>query len=580
MALDTLALECIKEELRKKLIGAKIEKVYQPEKDEIMLTLRTFSGSFKLTLSASPTNPRIHFQTTPKENPKTPPMFCMLLRKHLTSGKVSDIKNIEGDRILIFDIESYNELGDLTTKHLIVEIMGRHSNIILTHSDMTIIDSIKHIDFTMSSVRQVLPGGKYELAPSQEKVPILSEKIKDFSLKTPDENMRIDKLLLSQIGGISPLTAREISFRTFGRADIFSSECESFTDLNKTIKNFSKPDFRPSIIKERESGRILDFSAIDILQYESLADIIYYDNLSELLEDFYSSKDSAERIKQKSADILKILSNNIAKISKKISILNKTLLDAKDKDKHKKYGDLITANLFKISQGDEFCYVTDYYSETLDEIKIPLKPELTPSKNAQRYYKLYNKAKTAEVEAAIQLENAKNDLEYLESTLTLAENSQTEGDINAIRAELTDLGYIKARKTKKKQPDSVSKPHHFISSDGFDIFVGKNNTQNDKLTLKFANSSDMWFHTKNIHGSHVIIKLGLDKNIPDRTILEAAGLAAYFSKARESSNVPVDYTVIKNVKKPNGAKPGMVIYDSYNTIYVNPKLIENQEEKR
>ena len=579
MALDTLALECIKEELRKKLLGAKVEKVYQPEKDEIMLTLRTFSGSFKLTLSASPTNPRIHFQTTPKENPKTPPMFCMLLRKHLTSGKVSDIKNIEGDRILIFDIESYNELGDLTTKHLIMEIMGRHSNIILTHSDMTIIDSIKHIDFTMSSVRQVLPGGKYELAPPQEKVPILSEKIKDFSLKTPDENTRIDKLLLSQIGGISPLTAREITYRTFGRADIFSSECESFTGLNKTIKTFSKPDFRPCIIKEHESGRILDFSSIDILQYESLADIIYYDNLSELLEDFYSSKDSAERIKQKSADILKILSNNIAKISKKISILNKTLLDAKDKEKHKKYGDLITANLFKISQGDEFCYVTDYYSETLDEIKIPLKPELTPSKNAQRYYKLYNKAKTAEVEAAIQLENAKNDLEYLESTLALVENSQTEGDINAIRSELTDLGYIKARKTKKKQQDATSKPHHFISSDGFDIFVGKNNTQNDKLTLKFANSSDMWFHTKNIHGSHVIIKLGLDKNIPDRTILEAAGLAAYFSKARESSNVPVDYTVIKNVKKPNGAKPGMVIYDSYNTVYVNPKLIDMEEKQ-
>ncbi len=579
MALDTLALECIKEELREKIIDGKVEKVYQPEKDEIMLSIRTFSNSYKLTLSASPVNPRIHFQTTPKENPKTPPMFCMLLRKHLTSGKIVDIRNVEGDRILIFDIESYNELGDLTVKHLIVEIMGRHSNIILTHSDLTIIDSIKHIDFTMSSVRQVLPGMKYEMAPPQDKVPILSKDIKDFSISMPEQNMRIDKLLLSKIGGISPLTAREITYRTFGRADISTNELDSLSDLTDTLKTFPKTNFKPCIITERESGRILDFSAIDIMQYESLADIKYYDNMSELLEDFYKAKDSAERIKQKSADILKILSNNIAKISKKIAILNKTLLDAKDKEKHKKYGDLITANLFKISTGDEFCYVTDYYSQNLDEIKIPLKPELSPSKNAQRYYKLYNKAKTAEVEAAIQLENAKNDLEYLESTLTLAENSQSEGDINAIRTELTDLGYIKARRTKKKQAEGTSKPHHFISSDGFDIYVGKNNTQNDKLTLKFANSSDMWFHTKNIHGSHVLIKLGTDKNIPDRTLLEAAGLAAYFSKARESSNVPVDYTIIKNVKKPNGAKPGMVIYDSYNTVYVNPKLIDMEEKK-
>ena len=575
MALDTLALECIKEELKKEIIGGKIEKVYQPEKDEIMIVIRTFSASFKLTLSASPTNPRIHFQTTSKENPKTPPMFCMLMRKHLTSGKIVDIRNIEGDRILIFDIESYNELGDLTTKHLIVEIMGRHSNIILTHSDMTIIDSVKHIDFTMSSVRQILPGGKYEMAPAQDKIPILSDKIKDFTLEKPEQNMAVDKLLLSKIGGISPLTSREIVYRLFGRSDVKIDEVDDLSALNEFIRKFSKTDFKPCIITERDSGRILDFSSIDIHQYESLADIKYYEKLSELLEVFYSSKDSAERIKQKSADILKILSNNIAKISKKVSILNKTLEDAKDKEKHKKYGDLITANLYQITTGDEFCYVTDYYSENLDEIKIPLKPELTPSKNAQRYYKLYNKAKTAEVEAAIQLENAKIDLEYLESTLILTENSQTEADINAIRTELGDLGYIKTRKTKKKQAEATSKPHHFISSDGFDIYVGKNNTQNDKLTLKFANSSDMWFHTKNIHGSHVLIKLGTDKNIPEQTMLEAAGLAAYFSKARESSNVPVDYTIIKNVKKPNGAKPGMVIYDSYNTVYVNPKLIEN-----
>ena len=293
-----------------------------------------------------------------------------------------------------------------------------------------------------------------------------------------------------------------------------------------------------------------------------MATINYYDSMNNLLDEFYTTKDSTERMKQKSADILKLLNNNISKLSKKINILSSTIKDAKNKNMHKKYGDLLTANLYTIKNGDKFAEVTDYYSETLDSISIPLSETLSPSQNAQRYYKLYNKAKNAEIEAAVQLKNAQEDLEYLESTL-------------AIRNELAEMGYFKIKRNNKKQAVITSKPHHYISSDGFDIYVGKNNTQNDKLTLKFANSSDIWFHTKKIHGSHVIIKLGIDKNVPDTTILEAAQLAAYYSKARNSSNVPVDYTTVKNVKKPNGAKPGMVIYDFYNTIYVTPKLPDN-----
>jgi len=575
MALDTLALKAVTDELKKAVIGGRIEKVYQPERDEITLNVRTYTDSYKLTVSASPTNPRIHFSSFNKNNPPTPPMFCMLMRKHISSGKIINIRNLDCDRIVIFDIESYNDLGDLTVKHLIVEIMGRHSNIILAHDNLTIIDSVKHIDFTMSSVRQILPGGLYELPPVQEKIPVLSEEISNFQLKSPETVTRIDKLLLSQISGISPLTAREITYRAFGKCDIKTNEIDSYDALYTVLKNISKEIFTPCIIKEKDSGRILDFSAIDITHYENLVTISYYDSMNKLLEDFYTTKDSTERMKQKSADIIKLLNNNIIKASKKISILSSTIEDAKNKDKYKKYGDLLTANLYAIKNGDKFAEVTDYYSENLESISIPLSENLSPTQNAQRYYKLYNKAKNAEIEAAVQLKNTREDLEYLESTLQLVENCTTESDINAIRNELAEMGYLKFRRNNKKQAAITSKPHHYVSSNGFDIYVGKNNTQNDKLTLKFANSSDIWFHTKKIHGSHVIIKLGIDKNVPDRTILEAAQLAAYYSKARNSSNVPVDYTTVKNVKKPNGAKPGMVIYDFYNTIYVTPKLPEN-----
>ncbi len=576
MAFDTIALGCITQELKNKIIGARVEKVYQPEKDEVELRIRSLSDSYRLTISASPTNPRIHFSQKSKSNPDTPPMFCMLMRKHLTSGKITAVSNPGFDRVIMLDIESYNELGDLTVKHLVAEIMGRHSNIILTNDDMTVIDSVKHIDFTMSSVRQVLPGGKYSPPPEQEKTPILSDDIAEFSVSPPEGNMRLDKLLLSQVGGISPLSAREIVYRAFGRCDILSEGFCEWEKLSNAVRDFAGEKFKPCIVFEKESGRTLDFSAVDIKQYQDAARIEYFCDMSTLLERFYSEKDSTERMKQKSADVVKILSNNITRTAKKINILRATLEDAKNKEKHKKYGDLLTANLYAVVPGAPFAEVVDYYSPTMEKTQIPLKKNLSPAQNAQRYYKLYNKAKTAETEAAAQLKNAAEDLEYLESTLSLAKNCTSEADIRAIREELGNLGYIKLHKNGKKQKQEVSKPHHYVSSDGFDIYVGKNNTQNDKLTLKFANSSDIWFHTKKIHGSHVIIKLGVDKDVQERTLREAAELAAFYSKARESSRVPVDYTEVRNVKKPNGAKPGMVIYDSYNTIYVNPKVIDEK----
>lgn len=574
MALDAPAVRCLVNEIKPLIINGRTDKISQPEKDEIIINIRTPENKLKLLLSASSTNPRIHFTAQSKQNPKTAPLFCMLLRKHIGSAKIIDIEQIGFERIVRLSFESYDELGDLTKKHIIIEIMGRHSNIIFVNDDMKIIDAVKHVDFTVSSVRQILPGLTYQYPPKQDKTPLTDISAQtefDFSLP-----QTADKSLMSAISGISPLTAREIVYTVFGRTDIKNAEL----NLNKQSalkaeairfsEQIKENKFSPCMIRENKSGKIRDFSSVNILQYESMAEIIPYESISLLLDDFYTMRDMHERMHQKSADLIKLLNNNIERITKKLNILRKTLSDAENKEKYKVAGDLLTANLYMLTDGMKSAEVTDYYAEGMPSVTIALDPQLSPSQNAQRYYKKYNKAKTAEIEAARQLETAQADLYYLESTLTALGNAETEADLNAIRAELAEQGYMKRRTSQKQQKQTRPQPLHFVSPDGFDVYVGKNNTQNDYLTLKMANSSDIWFHTKNIHGSHTVIKLGINKDVPDSTILFAAQLAAYYSKARESSQVPVDYTHIKNVKKPNGAKPGMVIYDSYNTLYVTP----------
>ncbi len=581
MAFDAAAVRYLTQELKENLINGRIDKIHQPEKDEITLHVRTLSGNFKLVLSASSAHPRVHFTDVAKKNPITAPMFCMLLRKHIGSGKITAVEQIGFERIIRLSIESYDELGDLTTKYLIAEIMGRHSNIILTTKDMTIIDCIKHIDFTISSVRQLLPGLTYVSPPPQDKTDLTDiSGTAEIDFSSPI--LSADKAVLSSIAGISPITAREIVYRALGRCDVKNGELTDsgknkiLYELVKLANDVKNNKFEPCMIVNSASGKLMDFSATLITQYEGMAEVKRFDSMSKLLDTFYATRDMHERMRQKSAGLVKLLNNNIERISKKLVILAKTLSDSENKDKYKMYGDLLMANLYCMEQGQKEVEVLNYYEESSPTVKITLDPRLSPSGNAQKYYKKYNKAKTAETEAAKQIENAKNDLEYLESTLTAVENAEDEADLNAIRAELIGEGYLNRRPDKKRQKAAASKPMHFVSSDGFDIYVGKNNTQNDYLTTKFANSSDLWFHTKNIHGSHTIIKLGLDKNVPKSTILEAAQAAAYYSKARESSQVPVDYTQIKNVKKPNGAKPGMVIYDGYNTIYVIPKEIKNK----
>ena len=585
MAFDAITVKALVRELSEKLTDGRIDKIHQPEKDEITVNVRTFTESFKLVLSAGSANPRAHFTSHSKKNPISAPMFCMLLRKHLGSGKITAIEQIGFERIIRISVESYDELGDLTTKYLIIEIMGRHSNIILTDVNLRIIDSIKHVDITVSSVRQVLPGLTYSFPPVQDKVALT-----ELELDTPLDFSRpdnADRLLLAQIAGISPLTAREIVYSVFGRTDLRSQELNTnkqaalktaavrFADLVKS------DSYSPCMLVNKITGKLMDFSAIDIEQYEGAVEVIRFDSMSALIDEFYYTRDMHERMRQRSAGLVKTLNNNIERLTKKINILSRTLADAENKDKYKVRGDLIIANLYRLEQGMKETELENFYEDAMPLLKITLDPTLSPTQNAQKYYKKYNKAKVAETEAAKQLELSRADLDYLESTMVALENAETESDLSAIKTELAEQGFISRRQSgknkNKRAKAAVSKPMHFISSDGFDIYVGRNNSQNDYLTTKLANSQDIWFHTKNIHGSHTVIKLGLDKDVPEATMREAAQLAAYYSKARESSQVPVDYCVIKNVKKPNGAKPGMVIYEGYNTVYVTPKLL-NQEK--
>ena len=577
MAFDAVAVRALVNELTI-LKGGRVDKIYQPERDEIVIAVRTYDASYKLLLSASPAHPRIHLTSHSKKNPKTAPLFCMLLRKHLASGRIKEISQVGFERIVKIIIESYDELGDYTEKSLYIEIMGRHSNIILVNNEGRVIDSIKHIDESVSAVRQILPGCTYELPPVQDKVTLLdwtNDCDIDFLGIT-----RLDKALISRISGISPLTSRELVYKVFGRTDVLPTEVNTnkmamlkleIARLQGAVQN---NEFSPCIIEDSETGKLVEFSSIPIEQYETLGIVKQYDTMSEVLDDFYYKKDVNERMRQKTADLIKLLNNHSERIAKKMTILEATLKDAEKMDTYRQYADLITANIYRIKEGSDSIEAENYFDD-MSKVTIKLDPSLSPSQNAQRYYKKYNKAKTALKEAQKQLKNSREELSYINSTLAMVETADRIEDISSIRRELACEGYIKkTRNAQKKVKAETSKPMHFVSSDGFDIYVGRNNTQNDYLTLKLANAGDWWFHTKDIHGSHTVIKLGLDKDVPKNTILEAASLAAYYSKARESAQVPVDYTQIRNVKKPNGAKPGMVIYEHYNTVYVKPELLQ------
>ncbi|MBR5614226.1 MAG: NFACT family protein [Clostridia bacterium] len=582
MAFDGFVTHSITAELKSKLLEGKIDKIHQPEKDELTVSVRTRDGLFRIVLSAATSNPRLHLTEINRENPITAPLFCMILRKHLTSGKIKNISQAGFDRVIRFDIECYTEMGDLTEKSLIIEIMGRHSNIILIQNDNKIIDSIKHIDFTTSAVRQVLPGLFYELPPSQDKSnpQQLNENLLYDKLTDAPGDMLLDKLLLLEFTGMSPLMAREIVFRHTGSTKSFVSDVDLSEFANHTaafIKSALANPCGGCVVLDSATDKPVAFSSVELLQYQGLGKIKMCKSLSQAVETFFAVRDMHDRLTQKSAGTIKIINNNIERCEKKINLHTENIKNAKNRDKYKIYGDLLTANLYQLQPNADKVVVQNYYSADLSDIEIPLKPELSPSKNAQRYYKLYNKAKATEDHSKKQLDEAIMEKAYLESVLDSVCRASSYNDISEIREELAEQGYISAAASKKKKSRKKSEPLKFISSDGYTILVGRNNKQNDELTIKTAYSTDMWLHTKNIPGSHTLIRTGGTGEIPDQTLIEAATIAAYYSKAQKATGVGVDYTLVKNIRKPNGSKPGFVIYETNYTVYVTPdeKLVEN-----
>lgn len=577
MALDGLVIHSLAHELTTKLVGGKIDRVHQPENDELVLYIRNNKENFKLVLSSSASNPRIYIANDyKKENPIKAPMFCMLFRKYIQGGIITEISQINFERIIKISVESFDELKEKTTKDIYIEIMGRHSNIILVQNSK-IIDSIKRIPPSVSRVRQLLPNMTYELPPAQDKInPIKGTSIKSFINILREFDGPIYKGIYSKFLGISPSVAKEICHRANlnpndngndKTRDELSVLYRIFSDLFTNIK---KDEYNPCIVIDENVDKVIDFSCIN-LSYLDGNKFIKNDSISQIIEDYYKTKDFKERVHQRTADLRKSISIKLERLYHKQKKIEKELRDADNADEFKVKGELLTSYIYMIQKGMESVEVANFYDPNYSNIRIALNKNLTPSENAQKYFKKYNKLKTAKIELTSQIAICNEEIEYLENIMLGIENCENLEELDDIKDELIKLGYAKApfRYKAKKDIDPTTKPNQFTSSDGFKILVGKNNKQNDYLTLRIADPEDLWMHTKNIPGSHVIIKCA-GKEVPDNTLLEAATLAAYFSKARLSSQVPVDYTMKKHVKKPSGSKPGMVIYETNSTIYVTP----------
>lgn len=573
MALDGLFLHSIVSELSSKLIDARVNKVNQPEKDEIILQIRTKQNeNLKLLISANSSYPKIHFTNFQKDNPQTPPLFNMVLRKYLNGSKIIDIKQYNNDRIVMLSFLSTDELGVNSQYDLIVEIMGRHSNISLVRNrDNIIMDCIKHITPEVNRYRNLFPSIKYIYPPSSEKLNPFNFSIDDLISYANTNQVKFNDNFFNKIfTGISSETSKEIFYRLNLQVQELSPEnyVYIFKEFNSFINNFITGSYSYNIYYD--DSKIKSFYCVNLTIYDKL-DKKTSISPSELIEEFYKNLDAKERLTSKTSNLSRLINTNLERCNKKKVILENTFKETSNKDTYKLYGELLTANIYSIKIGMKTISVMNYYDENGSFIDIPLNEFKTPSENIQIYFKKYNKLKKSEEMALIQSTNNEDEINYLNSVYTNLQLCESNQDIEDIKEELITEGYIKFSKSKKSKKQKSSKPLHFVSSDGYDIYVGKNNIQNDTLTLKFASKHDLWFHTKNIPGSHVILKnINPYEEIPDSTIFEASNLAAYYSKGRDSSKVPVDYTEVRNIKKPNGAKAGMVIYSTNKTIFINP----------
>ena len=576
MPLDALCLSGVVHELQNALSGAKIDKIYQPGRDEVVLALRAPAGNVKLLLSANPSHPRAHLTQISRENPDKPPMFCMLLRKHLSGARLLELVQPPMERVVDLRLEALDELGDRVERRLVLEAMGRHSNLILLDGEGRIMDCLRRVDSDMSARRQVLPGLFYRLPPAQEKLDpsSLDRAALESALAAAPEESQADKWLLDTFGGLSPLICRELAFRAGGATDARlhqmgeGGRSRLLDELEGLLRSVQENSFTP-VMLEKE-GHPSDFTFQPISQYGPAVSCVPFPSFSALLDRFYEQRENQERVRQRGQDLIRSVTNARDRAARKIGLQEQELAATRDRERLRQFGDIITSNLHAMEKGMSRLTAADFYDPECPQIHIPLDPLLTPQQNAAKYYKEYNKAKTAESILTLQLEKGRRDLDYLNSVLEAIALAEGERDLQEIRQELTDTGYLRRpSKARDRGKRVASKPMEFRSSSGLRISVGKNNTQNDLLTTKQAFKSDLWFHTQKIHGSHVI--LWTEGVQPDLTsIQEAAQLAAWFSQGRESGKVAVDYTPVKYVKKPGGARPGMVVYTTYETAYVAP----------
>ena len=574
MALDGIFLNSLINNLKDVLIDSKIDKINQPEKDEVILTIRKDRKNYKLLISASSKFPRIHFTETSKENPLKAPMYLMVLRKYLTSGRIVDVYQKDGDRIVIIKVESRDELGFDSEYSLIIEIMGRHSNITLVRNrDNKIMESIKHITPDINSYRVLYPGATYVEPPKSTKLNPFSLDINEMTNFIKENNLEYNDLFFSNLlTGVSKPLSKEL-YENSLKENISPS---NFSSLHKyTTSSINDICNHPSFnIITDSDGIYKDFYCANLSSYYSGYKNIKYENPSLILDDFFRTKDKQDRLNNRSISLQKLIHTNIDRCNKKSKILNGNIEEGGKKEGYKIKGDLLTSYIYMIKPGDDKISLLNFYNDKEEEyLTISLDPNKSPSENIQKYYKKYNKLKKSEEWALEQLEKNEDELNYLNSVLTNILNVESYDEIEQIKKELMETGYIKFKNTSKgNKKIKESKPLHFLSSQGIDIYVGKNNLQNDYLSLKFANRNDMWLHTKNIPGSHVIIQA----NPVDEITLEEAGIiAAYYSKGKNDSKVSVDYTEVKNLKNPNGAKPGMVIYYTNKTMFVDPKDYES-----
>ena len=574
MAFDGITIACIVKEMKDSLLGGRLYKIAQPEPDELLLTIKTQNGQKRLFLSANASLPLIYLTDTNKPSPLTAPNFCMLLRKHLQNGRIVDISQPGLERIVHMDIEHLDEMGDLRRKRLIIEIMGKHSNIIFCNEEGMILDSIKHVSGLVSSVREVLPGKPYFVAQTQDKLDIFQTHIEQFIDLVSSKPMPVYKAIYQSFTGISPIMAQEMCYGAGidGDAPTASLNRTQYTMLGNAysdmVTKLRMGDFAPNIAYTGSDP--VEFAALPLTMYETGPDhTIPYESMSSLLETYYAEKNTLTRIRQKSSDLRRIVQTALERNVKKYDLQCRQMKDTEKRDTYRIYGELLNTYGYNVDPGSKSIEALNYYTNEM--ITIPLDPTITPQENAKKYFDKYNKLKRTYEALAELTKEVKIEIEHLESISAALDIALQEEDLVEIKEELTESGYIK-RKGGTKKVKVTSKPFHYVSSDGFHIYVGKNNYQNDELTFKFATGNDWWFHAKGMAGSHVIVKMEGAEELPDRTFEEAGRLAAYYSKGRGQDKVEIDYIQKKHVKKPGGAKPGFVVYYTNYSLMIDSDI--------